>query len=232
MMHVLLCAALVAVQTPTPSAESNGPQRTLVRAARMLDVTTGKLVEHPEIEIDGRRIVAVRTAEGPWASTMRMIDLGDVTILPGLIDGPPPDTLTCVVTVLVSPSVSVTVRRTSYSPGAGNDLVGAGPCACSPSPKVHCQVSTAAGSCTLALKSTTSGAGPPVALASTVTIGGVAPGARRNQGIVVGSVLKNASSWSATLVSPLVEGCVKSATTSAHSQVKPSLRGTLPSAHK
>src|SRR5690348_1431360 len=85
MIPTLLCTLLLA-QQPTPNTESNGPQHTLVRAARMLDVVTGKLVEHPEIEIDGRNIVAVRTGQGPWATVNKMIDLGDVTLLPGLID--------------------------------------------------------------------------------------------------------------------------------------------------
>jgi imidazolonepropionase-like amidohydrolase len=86
MMLTLLCTLLLAQRPTTPSVESNGPQHVLVRAARMLDVTNGKIVEHPEIEIDGRSIVAVRTGQGPWASTNKMIDLGDVTLLPGLID--------------------------------------------------------------------------------------------------------------------------------------------------
>jgi hypothetical protein len=50
----------------------------------------------------------------------------------------------------------------------------------------------------------------------------------RNQDDVVGSVLKNASNWSATLIRPLKVGWVKSALlTSDCSQVKPSDRGVL-----
>jgi imidazolonepropionase-like amidohydrolase len=87
MISPFIALAFCALQSsPAPSAESSGPQSTLVRAARMLDVTTGKLVADPEIEVEGRKIVAVRTGKGPWASTMKMIDLGDVTLMPGLID--------------------------------------------------------------------------------------------------------------------------------------------------
>ncbi len=54
-----------------------------VRAARMLDVERGAIVDNPVIVIDGAtiRAVAVSAPEGA-----RVIDLGDVTLLPGLID--------------------------------------------------------------------------------------------------------------------------------------------------
>jgi imidazolonepropionase-like amidohydrolase len=56
-----------------------------LHAARMVDVRSGALVRDPVILIDGDRIAAVGPglADPPGA---RRVDLGDVTLLPGLID--------------------------------------------------------------------------------------------------------------------------------------------------
>jgi imidazolonepropionase-like amidohydrolase len=56
----------------------------LLRAARMLDVRTGKILANPTILITGDRITAVNPQTPP--ANARVIDLGDVTILPGFID--------------------------------------------------------------------------------------------------------------------------------------------------
>ncbi|MDQ3819949.1 MAG: amidohydrolase family protein [Acidobacteriota bacterium] len=59
--------------------------RLAIRAARMLDVNSGQLITDPVILIEGERITAV----GPRLSIpqgTKIIDLGDSTILPGLID--------------------------------------------------------------------------------------------------------------------------------------------------
>lgn len=54
-----------------------------LRAARMVDVERGVIVRNPVIVIDGAtiRAVAATVPEGT-----RVVDLGDVTVLPGLID--------------------------------------------------------------------------------------------------------------------------------------------------
>src|SRR2546426_369405 len=59
-------------------------------------------------------------------------------------------------------------------------------------------------------------------------------GGFKNQGVAVGSVLKKARSWWATLGTPPVAlGWVKSlCKSSGHSQVKPSPRGVIPSAQR
>jgi len=66
---------------PTPAK----PPQTVVRAAKMIDVKAGTVVDNPVIVIRGSRIVSV----GPNAAApagARVIDLGNVTLLPGLID--------------------------------------------------------------------------------------------------------------------------------------------------
>jgi imidazolonepropionase-like amidohydrolase len=54
-----------------------------LRAKRMLDVERGVIVNEPVIVVDGDRIQAVGTVVPKDA---RVIDLGDVTLLPGLFD--------------------------------------------------------------------------------------------------------------------------------------------------
>ncbi len=87
MTGTALLLALLSLSPFQPlERESNGPQPILVRAKRMLDVKTGAFVENVEVEVEGARITAVREGTGPWPSTARMVDLGDVTLMPGLID--------------------------------------------------------------------------------------------------------------------------------------------------
>ena len=57
----------------------------VLHAARMLDVAAGKIVSPGEVLVVGERIKAVGTAvEHPAGA--RVIDLGDATLMPGLID--------------------------------------------------------------------------------------------------------------------------------------------------
>ena len=55
-----------------------------LRAARLLDVTAGEVVTPGELLIDGARIAPVQPGAAP--SGAEVIDLGDVTLLPGLMD--------------------------------------------------------------------------------------------------------------------------------------------------
>jgi imidazolonepropionase-like amidohydrolase len=58
----------------------------VVTADRMLDVLTGRLVDHPQITITDGRITAVSTRGSAIPDNVRRIDLGGMTLLPGLID--------------------------------------------------------------------------------------------------------------------------------------------------
>lgn len=60
-------------------------ERTAVTAARLVDVEAGKLRTNAVVVIDGDRIVEVRD-DGQVPADARRIDLGDVTLVPGLID--------------------------------------------------------------------------------------------------------------------------------------------------
>src|SRR5437762_2861232 len=56
----------------------------LLRSARYVDVVGGELVEPAELLIDGERIVEVAPTSVP--SEAQVIDLGDLALLPGLMD--------------------------------------------------------------------------------------------------------------------------------------------------
>lgn len=59
-------------------------QTQYVRADRMLDVETGRIVQGALVGVDGDRIVSVSTGSAPEG--VHVHDLGDMTLLPGLMD--------------------------------------------------------------------------------------------------------------------------------------------------
>jgi len=71
-----------------PAQAQDGGGQTVITAARYVDVLTGKTVEHPAIFVgaDGRitNIADARTVR--WGANVKHIDLGEKTLLPGLID--------------------------------------------------------------------------------------------------------------------------------------------------
>ncbi|MFL6445227.1 MAG: amidohydrolase family protein [Candidatus Sulfotelmatobacter sp.] len=80
LMYLVLLARFVAAQAPAAS-----PHPVVLRAARMLDVKAGRIVSPAEILVQGDRIVEVgSTVKHPDGAGV--IDLGDRTLLPGLID--------------------------------------------------------------------------------------------------------------------------------------------------
>jgi len=67
-------------QTPPPEAKP-----TVLHAARLLDVAGGHVLSPGEVLVTGERISAVG-ASVPHPAGAEFIDLGDVTLMPGLID--------------------------------------------------------------------------------------------------------------------------------------------------
>ncbi len=61
------------------------PQTTILRAARILDVAAGKVITPGEILVEGDRIREVG-AHVAHPAGAQVIDLGDTTLMPGLID--------------------------------------------------------------------------------------------------------------------------------------------------
>jgi imidazolonepropionase-like amidohydrolase len=75
---LILAALPLAVAQPAPHP-------VILHAARVLDIETGKITAPGEILIDGEKIVEVASAVRHPAGA-EIIDLGDRTLLPGLID--------------------------------------------------------------------------------------------------------------------------------------------------
>jgi imidazolonepropionase-like amidohydrolase len=82
----IFLAGLMAGLALSGAAEEPAAKRAVVlHAARMLDVAGGKVVTPGEVLVEGERMVAVGTAVSRPAGA-EVIELGDVTLMPGLID--------------------------------------------------------------------------------------------------------------------------------------------------
>ena len=76
---------LAAVLTASVPAQQPAATPIVLHAARLLQVDTGTLLQPGEILVEGERIRAVGTSvDHPQGA--KIIDLGDATLLPGLID--------------------------------------------------------------------------------------------------------------------------------------------------
>jgi imidazolonepropionase-like amidohydrolase len=88
LIGALACVAATQSATaysPSTPAETSGAHAVILHAARLLEVDTGRVVTPGEILVQGERIVAVgASVQRPPGA--QVIDLGDTTLLPGLID--------------------------------------------------------------------------------------------------------------------------------------------------
>jgi imidazolonepropionase-like amidohydrolase len=66
-------------------AQQAAPQATVLHAAHLLEVGTGRVITPGEILVEGERITAVGSAVAHPAGA-QIIELGDTTLLPGFID--------------------------------------------------------------------------------------------------------------------------------------------------
>ena len=83
-LRIASAAVVIFVLTLCAAAQSQ-PQMTVLHAVRMLDVENGKIISPGEVLIQGERIAEVGTrVNRPAEATV--IDLGDATLMPGLID--------------------------------------------------------------------------------------------------------------------------------------------------
>jgi imidazolonepropionase-like amidohydrolase len=83
----LAFAPVALTQEPPAAAATLASADVIVRARALIDGTHAEVLRNPEIVIRGNRILEVRTA-GAHATPpgARVIDLGEATVLPGLID--------------------------------------------------------------------------------------------------------------------------------------------------
>lgn len=78
-------ACLLALMNRAP-AQTNGTSGPIVlHAARLLDIQSGRMLTPGEVRVEGERITEVGSAVAHQAGA-QVIDLGDTTLLPGLID--------------------------------------------------------------------------------------------------------------------------------------------------
>jgi imidazolonepropionase-like amidohydrolase len=77
----LLLLAILLAPVALPAQDTS---LVAIRAARMLDVTGGRILANAVVLVHGERIVGVNPANVPAGA--RTLDLGDVTLLPGFID--------------------------------------------------------------------------------------------------------------------------------------------------
>ncbi|MGB6308199.1 MAG: amidohydrolase family protein [Steroidobacteraceae bacterium] len=89
--HALICSLLLAVSpamgqtAPAPL----GAESMVLRAARLLDVRSGKYVSPAAVYVEGERIKGVGSLDDVLKQApagVRVLDLGAATLLPGLID--------------------------------------------------------------------------------------------------------------------------------------------------
>ncbi len=88
MMVVLACSgALRAQAAPGAQAQPQAVNRVIIRAGRLLDVKSGRMLSNQQIAIEGDKIVSIGVAV-PQAAAQgaKIIDLSNATVLPGLID--------------------------------------------------------------------------------------------------------------------------------------------------
>src|ERR1700753_3149307 len=85
-MRSIIVGVLLSVGVMS-GAQADGAQGavTLVRAGKLLDVTSGRLLEHQTILIRGKKIEAVG-ADLKAPADAKILDLSSMTVLPGLID--------------------------------------------------------------------------------------------------------------------------------------------------
>jgi imidazolonepropionase-like amidohydrolase len=86
-MKIFVCGLVLGMVTVFGLAQETGAAKDalVLHAARLLDVAAGRIVSPGEVMVEGERIVAVG-AHVDRPAGAEVIDLGDATLMPGLID--------------------------------------------------------------------------------------------------------------------------------------------------
>ena len=82
---LVLPACLLALTHRVPAQTNAAPAPIVLHASRLLDVETGRMLTPAEVRVEGERIAEIGSAVAHPAGA-QVIDLGDTTLLPGLID--------------------------------------------------------------------------------------------------------------------------------------------------
>ncbi|MDT8320117.1 MAG: amidohydrolase family protein [Xanthomonadales bacterium] len=86
-LTILTAAALLATPFNAGADEEvSAPERSFIKAGRLLDPASGRVVRNAVIVIEGERIVAVENGEVDIPANAAVIDLSESFVLPGLMD--------------------------------------------------------------------------------------------------------------------------------------------------
>jgi imidazolonepropionase-like amidohydrolase len=80
------CAAPVFAAVIACGASAASADTVVVTADRMIDVLTGRVIDHPQITVTDGRIAEVGAVKAALPGGARRVDLPGMTLLPGLID--------------------------------------------------------------------------------------------------------------------------------------------------
>ena len=83
-LFVAFTVLLVATYTFAQQPAGAPPSKTVIHAAHMLDVKTGKMMDNVSITVEGDKITAINQGAPP--AGVNAIHLPNATLLPGLID--------------------------------------------------------------------------------------------------------------------------------------------------
>lgn len=86
---LLSCSLLTAAAQSTTIEAKPARQTTIIRAAHLIDVRDGRVLDNQAVVVEGDRIRQVGAAASvppELSRSAKIIDLGNVTLLPGLID--------------------------------------------------------------------------------------------------------------------------------------------------
>jgi imidazolonepropionase-like amidohydrolase len=80
--------ACLAWLTGLPAAGQNAPAEPniIVRGGKLFDPSSGRMIEHPVIAVSGNKIQSVSEGEQASIPGATVIDLGNATLMPGLVD--------------------------------------------------------------------------------------------------------------------------------------------------
>jgi len=84
-MKILLSSLAIGLAAAACYGQAPAKHPIVIHAARMLDVAAGKIVTPGEVLVEGERIVSAGTSISRPTGA-QVIDLGDATLMPGLID--------------------------------------------------------------------------------------------------------------------------------------------------
>jgi imidazolonepropionase-like amidohydrolase len=86
LLPVTLLAVCLASTAFTQQPTATAPSKTIIHAAHLLDVKTGKMMDNVSVTVEGGKITAITPGAPPAGANV--FQLPNSTLVPGLIDAP------------------------------------------------------------------------------------------------------------------------------------------------